>query len=217
MKGATSPLQKSLTLFGVILIVWSFYRKELSLPVWFDEFVAKPAIFIGPVIWYIRSQEKTSFLKGIWFRSKNLKIDLLIGLSVGLLLVATIITAKYLKIGSLAALAVDNVEAIIFLALLTLITAFSEEIISRGFVVKRLFEDSKNIYTATLGGAGIFLVLHIPSIMTNTQLSGSTLLIVIAMDIFLGLINSFIFLDRKSLIPPILIHAFYNLAILLYI
>ncbi len=217
MKQDASPLQKSLTLFGVILIIWSFYRKELHLPVWFDEFIAKPMIFIGPIFWYITSQEKTNFLKGIWFKSKNLRIDLLISVGIGLLLIATIVTAKYLKTGSISGLSVMSATGIIFLSILTLTTAFSEEIISRGFVVKRLYEDSKNIYTSTFGGAGIFLVLHIPSIMTNASLSGSTLLIVIAMDIFLGLINSFIFLDRRSLIPPILIHAFYNLAILLYI
>lgn len=217
MKQAPSPLQKSLTLFGIILIVWSFYRKEIQMPLWFDEFIAKPSIFILPIIWYIKSQEKTSIIKGLWLKSQKPIQDIAISISIGFLLVITIIAAKYIKEGGFTGLSIFQPNDIIFLGLITVATAISEEIISRGFVVKRLFEDSKNIYTATFAGAGIFLVLHIPSIMTNPHLSGSTLLIVMAMDIFLGLINSFIYLDRKSLLPAILIHTFYNLAILLYI
>ena len=57
-----TPTQKALNLWAVILIVWSVYRTYFKLPEWFDEFVAKPVVFVLPVLVYIKSVEKKEIL-----------------------------------------------------------------------------------------------------------------------------------------------------------
>ena len=54
----TTPTQRALNLWAVILIVWSIYRAYFKLPEWFDEFIAKPIVFVLPVFIYIKTVEK---------------------------------------------------------------------------------------------------------------------------------------------------------------
>ena len=60
-----SYTQKVLNVWAVILILWSIYRAKLALPEWFDEFIAKPLIFILPVYLFIRKVEKGNFFSKI--------------------------------------------------------------------------------------------------------------------------------------------------------
>ena len=64
-KKAVTPTQKALNLWAVILIVWSVYRTYFKLPEWFDEFVAKPAVFVLPVFVYIKWVEKKEILSSL--------------------------------------------------------------------------------------------------------------------------------------------------------
>ena len=100
---------------------------------------------------------------------------------------------------------------------LALATGISEEILSRGFILKRLYEESKNIYTSSFFASVLFFFLHVPILFTNHKLTGDLLLLFMGTDLMLSLVNSFMFLDRKNLFVPIFIHAFYNLSIILFV
>jgi membrane protease YdiL (CAAX protease family) len=100
---------------------------------------------------------------------------------------------------------------------MALMTGISEEILSRGFVLKWLYAESKNIYTASFFASILFFFLHVPILFTNLKLTGNLLLMFMAMDMILSLVNSFVFLERKNLVLPILIHTFYNLSIILFL
>jgi signal transduction histidine kinase len=67
VKQKTSPTQKALNLWAVVLIIWAFYRAwfKTSLPIWVDEFIAKPIVFILPVYLYIRYSEKKNFFEAL--------------------------------------------------------------------------------------------------------------------------------------------------------
>jgi membrane protease YdiL (CAAX protease family) len=220
MKSEVSPTQRVLDVWAIILIIWCVYRTKLRLPEWFDEFVAKPTVFILPVYFYVTRFEKKDFLEGIWLSFKNLLSQLRFALVVGVLFAGSGLLANYVKHGTFSA-SQSGLEhsgnTLLLAVFLSLATAISEEIVSRGFILKRLYEESGNIYSASFLGSILFLILHIPILFTNQNLSGSTLLLFLLTDFILSLVNSFIFLDRKSLVPPILIHALYNLSILLYI
>ena len=110
-----------------------------------------------------------------------------------------------------------SLENLAFIAVLALATGISEEILSRGFILKRLYEESKNIYTSSFFASILFFFLHVPILFTNVKLTGNTLLMVLTTDMILSLVNSFAFLERRNLIVPILIHTFYNLSIILFI
>ena len=64
-KKEISSTQKALNLWAVILIIWAIYRTYFKLPEWFDEFIAKPLVFVLPVLVYIRTVEKRNSFKFI--------------------------------------------------------------------------------------------------------------------------------------------------------
>lgn len=220
MKKALSPLQKTLNLWAIVLIIWSVYRTKLFLPEWFDEFIAKPLVFILPVYIYIKNFEKKPFFESVGLTRQNIFNNIKIALSIGVLLTGSAVAANYFKYGEFSfsnTLFNNNGQNLILIIIMSLATGFSEELLSRGFLLKRLYDDSGNIYASSFLSSVLFLVLHIPILFTNSQLQGSLILLFLMTDFILSMVNSFLYLDGKNLVSPILVHAFYNLAIILYI
>lgn len=220
MRKPVSQTQKTLNIWAFILIVWSIYRSKFYLPIWFDEFIAKPIIFIFPVYWFITSREKKSFLNEIWFKTTSLFHDIYISIGIGLIFAVTALLSNYAKYRSIMfekTISTLQQNGLILTLFIALATSFSEEILSRGFVLKRLYNESKNLFSSIFISSMLFFVLHIPILFTNLKLTGNLLLFFMITDLLLSLSVSFIFLQRRSLIIPILIHAFYNIAIMLYV
>ncbi len=216
MNKNVSTLQRVLNVWAIVLIIWSVYRTKLLLPEWFDELIAKPLVFILPVYYSIKHFEQKPFFQQIWLKKKTILTDTYTGVFVGLIFIVAAFFSNYIRLGNLSFIEGVLNTNLVVAGILTLATAISEEILSRGFILKRLYEESSNMYSSSLIASTLFLVLHIPILFTIPNLSGSLLLLFLATDFILSLVNSFIFLDRKSLLAPILIHAFYNFAILFY-
>lgn len=218
MKQKISPTQKALNLWAIILIIWSIYRANVKMPEWFDEFIAKPLVFILPVFYYIKNVDKKGFFVSLWIKPKQLINDLALGLGIGGVFFVTALFANYIKFHRIFSLsATFTAQNIILVVVMALATGISEEILSRGFVLKKLYEESKNIYTSSFFASILFFFLHVPILFTNARITGNTLILFMATDLILSLVNSFIYLDRKSLVLPILIHAMYNLALTFFI
>ena len=218
MRTKSTPTQRSLNLWAVILIVWAVYRAKFKLPEWFDEFIAKPTVFILPVYYYIKKIEKKPFFSAIDLKFKIALPDFLIALIIGGIFSFSAILANIFKFKKLILFQHPiGVESLLFMIALALATGISEEILSRGFVLKRLYEESKNIYTSSFFASILFFFLHVPILFTNFKLTGDLLLLFLATDMVLSLVNCFVFLQRRSLVVPILIHAFYNLSIILFV
>ncbi|MDH7476713.1 MAG: CPBP family glutamic-type intramembrane protease [Microgenomates group bacterium] len=210
-----SENQKMLNLWAVILIVWSVYRYYFHLPDWFDEFIAKPIVFVAPVYFYIKKREKKEFFTAINWNLKPVASNLFFGFAIGLIFFITALFGNYIKFQKFVflpgkAINLLNIFLIICLALATSIT---EEILSRGFVLKRLYEESKNIYTSSFFSSILFFFLHVPILFTNIKITGNLLLYFMVTDLLLSLTVSFIYLEKKDLNLPILVHLFYNLSI----
>lgn len=218
MKSKVTPTQKALNLWAIILIIWAVYRAKLKLPEWFDEFIAKPAVFILPVLYYIKKFEKKDFTSALYLKTKKIGSDILLSVGIGGFFLVSAILANLLKSGKVDFFArFSDPQTLLLVIALALATGISEEILSRGFVLKRLYEESKNAYTASFFASILFFFLHVPMLFANLKINGNLLLLFMATDLILSLINSFIFLERKSLLVPILIHAFYNLSIILFL
>ncbi|MGB9707278.1 MAG: type II CAAX prenyl endopeptidase Rce1 family protein [Microgenomates group bacterium] len=217
-KETISPLQKALNLWAIILIIWSIYRANFKMPEWFDEFIAKPLVFVLPVFYYIKNFEKKNFFEALWIKPKNFISDFLLSLGIAFIFFLTAILANFLKYKKIVFLPISLADKQIFLIIFTaMATGISEEILSRGFVLKRLYEESKNILTSSFFASILFFFLHVPILFTNIKLTGNLLLFFMATDIVLSLFNSFVFLIRRSLFLPIFIHALYNITLLLFI
>lgn len=221
MKQKTSPTQRVLNTWAIVLIIWSIYRAKFqtNLPLWFDEFIAKPLVFLMPVYYFITRLEKKDFFEGIDFKSKVKFGDVVLGTVIGLFFFASGLLSNYVKYGKLAPSpdASLSVNMIVLYVFVSLATAISEEVLSRGFVLKRLFEDSKNLITSSFLASILFFFLHVPILFTSQKIVGFLLLRVMVTDMILSLAISILYLQRRSLIIPILIHAFYNMSIYLFL
>lgn len=210
MKQKTSPTQKTLNLWAVVLIIWAVYRAQFKteLPIWFDEFIAKPLVFILPVFWYIKKVEKKAILPAVGFA----KMKMNDALAVIVLTVGYLLFISFLRNFAQMKTSIFTPQTLIVIAL-SFATAFSEQILSSGFVLKRLYDDSKNALTSSFFASILFFFIHVPILFTNEHLVGYTLLWVMLTDLLLSISIAFIFLSWKNLWLPILIHAFYNMSI----
>lgn len=218
MSSKVTSTQRALNLWAIILIIWAIYRAKFKLPVWFDEFIAKPSVFILPVFYYINRIEKKSFFSGVDLKLKFSLTDFLIAILIGGIFSFSAILANILKFKKLILFQNTlSLENIVLMVVIALATGISEEILSRGFVLKRLYQESKNIYSSSFFASILFLFLHVPILFTNYKLSGDLILLFLGTDLVLSLVNSFMFLQRRNLVVPILIHAFYNLSVVFFI
>jgi len=217
MREKITSSQKALNLWAIILIVWSVYRVAFKLPEWFDEFIAKPLVFILPVYYFITKIDKKKFLTEICLKPNKFSRDLFLALGTVVFFIAAALLSNFIKYKKLILIKqTTGLNEMLLVILIVLATAISEEILSRGFVLKKLYDESKNIFTSSFFASILFFFLHVPILFTS-KITGSLLLTYIITDLLISLINSFIFIERKSLVLPILIHALYNLSMIFFI
>ncbi len=204
--------------WGLILLVWALYRYYIKLPEWADEFIFKPLIFVVPIAWYVSKREKRP-LETLGLTTKNFFKSLYIGLGFGFLFAVEGLFVNYLKYGKITINPIEayNQYGIVLLLILSLATAYSEELLSRGFVFYRVYEDKKNVYVAAIISTLMFLMLHIPILVTSLHFTGTTLVLFFVTDFILGLANSLLFFNTGSLVAPILVHLFWNMTVALYL
>jgi len=212
-KSQIGSTQKILNIWAIILILWSFYRATFKsdLPIWFDECIAKPLVFLFPIYWFVSKIEKKSFLKGIGFIKKNIVSDVLFGFSIGSMFIGIAILTRVIKGLSFLPLHISSESVIWIISIL--MAAGSEQILSTGFVFKRLSEESKNVFRPLIISALLFFFLHIPVLFGADKITGSTLIQMMVLNTILSLTTSVVFLLRKNTIAPILVHALYLLSL----
>lgn len=214
---ARASLEPTYQLWGWILLAWSLYRYFLKLPEWFDEFVAKPLVFVAPVLWYVFKREKRD-LESIGLTGKNLFNSIYIGLGFGMVFAIEGIAAHAIKYGKLDVTPIAAFQDYGFLLIvLSLSTAISEEILSRGFIFSRIYEKTKNLPYSAFMGSVLFILLHIPILVTSNHLTGMTLVLFFVTDFVLAFANSMLFATTGSLVAPILVHIFWNMTVALYL
>lgn len=216
-KQQESPTEPILRVWAWILLAWSLYRYFFHLPEWADELIFKPLVFILPVIWYVRRIEKKP-LSSLGITANNFFQSLYIGLGFGAVFALEGFVAHALKYGKLD---VNPIAAFrqygFFLLFLSLATAISEELLSRGFIFSRIYEKTKNLFSSALTSSLLFVLLHVPMLLTINRLQGSTLILFFVTDFILAYANSMLFASTRSLVAPILVHIFWNMTVALYL
>lgn len=206
-----SHLEKALNIYGIILILWSFYRFyfKLSQPIWFDEFIAKPAIFILPVWYFVSRYEHKKFWEGLHLHTRSPFIDIIGGLLVG----SVFFIASAFRSGSVH-IDQNTIALVIFVALAS---SISEEIVSRGFVLNRLYDSNKNVILSSVYASILFFFLRVPILFVENKLTGNMLTQTLAVNFVLSLVISLLFIYRRSLLFAIAIHFMYALSFYLFV
>lgn len=212
-----SPIQKILNIWAVILFIWSIYRYtfKTDLPIWFDEYIAKPFIFYLPLYWFISTERKgKSLLSELALHKKLVGKEVFFGLAIGFIIIFGAVgvhTIKYSGAPIFSSLSVNSATIIWFFAMIC--AGISEQILSTGFVLNQLLKESKRYIWSICVSAILFFFLHIPTIFSTQKISGAVLFQVLLLNIVLSLLTSVIFVMRKNLIAPIIVHVVYLLAL----
>lgn len=212
-----STIEPIYQIWGWILLVWSIYRYFLKMPEWVDELVFKPIVFLGPVFWYVLKKEKRD-LASIGITAKKHFQSLYIGLFFGFIFAFEGIILNVLKNGQLS---INPIQAfkdygLVMLLGLSLATAISEEILNRGFLFRRIHEKTGNLPYALFIATILFLLLHVPILVTSLQLQGMTFVLFFLTNAMMGLLNNLLVYQTGSIIAPILVHVFWNMTVALY-
>ncbi len=211
--GATSVYR----LWAWILLAWGLYRYFLRLPEWADEFIFKPLVFVLPVLWYVRNKEKLPF-SSVGLTWRNFFTSVYIGLGFGTIFAIEGVITHVLKYGNFDVTPIASFGQYGFLLIvISFATAFSEELLSRGFIFNRILEKTKNLPWAAILSSLMFIALHIPILLTTNKLQGVTLVLFFVTDLVLGLANALLFYNTGSLVAPILVHVFWNMTVALYL
>lgn len=212
-----SSLTSVYRLWAWVLLAWALYRYFTNFPEWLDEFIFKPIVFVGPVIWYVLKVEKQK-LSSIGLTMRNFFTSIYIGLGFGVIFAIEGVVTHMVKYGKLDVTPIGAFQTYgFYLIIISFATAFSEELISRGFVFNRIYEKTKNLPWAAVLSSFMFMGLHVPILLTTNKLTGMTLVLFFVTDFVLSLANSLLYYNTGSLVAPILVHVFWNMTVALYL
>ena len=200
------------------LLAWSLYRYFFKFTEFTDELLVKPLVFVLPVLLFVVFKEKRR-LTSVGVTRKNFFRSILIGIGFGFLFAGEAILANIFKYGSLTLTPATAVatNGMGMMVILSFATAFSEELLSRGFYFSRLYETSKNLIHSVVMSTLLFVAFHIPILLTSLKFQGPTLILFFITTFVLGLTNSLVYHKTKSLVAPILIHLFWNLTVVVFL
>ncbi|OGG26053.1 hypothetical protein A2960_05875 [Candidatus Gottesmanbacteria bacterium RIFCSPLOWO2_01_FULL_39_12b] len=212
--------RQTFAVWFIIFIVWAFYRAYFHLPDWIDEFLIKPVVFVFPVIFVLVGEKNPLKEMGLWRSLPDFFLDIYLGVLIGLLFALEGMLANFIKYGQFSfapILALKVSGGIVPLLIINIATSIWEEILGRGFLYQRFYKISNNQFWAATSSSVLFLLLHIPILFTSLHLRGISFLVYPISILLLGITNSYVFTLRKSLTLPILIHAFWNMTVALYL
>ena len=205
----------------LIFVIWAFYRASFDLPETIDELLIKPLVFFLPplfIVW-IWENKRLSEL-GLSIKPSRFMADLYIGVVLGILLAVEGLVANYFKYGKFSFEPINALFAAggigVFL-LLNLATSFSEEVFARGYLFNRLYKTTREQFASAVVSSILFTLIHIPIMFTRLHLTGNALIFYPLSIFTMGMVNSYLFSMRGSLVLPILIHTFWNMTISLYL
>ena len=201
-------IERLLTSWGIIVIAWSIFRSNFAVPIWFSELVIKPVVFLLPVYWYVKKSEKMgNFLTHIGFPKKGIWRELLLTVLLMMLIAGFGLISLYTS-SSIKVLFVNRFtfEKIGTLFLLALASAFSEEIVGRGFLFNYLFKYSKHFLLSLFISSTLFFILYLPGALT-LNLGGQDLLVNLVLNFMLSFITGIAFYMRKNIVVSIGVHA----------
>lgn len=214
MRKPKTVTQKVLFIWGIIILLWSYYRIvfQTTLPIWFDEWIAKPIVFLIPVFLYITRTEHQSFLKGVGLNGHDMFAKMKWGIIVGLCFFGIGIISH---VRSSTPFQISAFTVISFIGI-SLATTVTEETVSRGFVLQRLLQETKSPVIAIFNATLLHIFLRIPILFSVSNLTGVTIMTIMGADILMSIIVSLLFLKRKSLYPVLAARFFYTLTLYLF-
>lgn len=200
-------------IWGIVFIVWFIYRYLFNLPEAFDELLVKPIVFILIPIVLMGLKTIPGFEK-----RKTIFEDLVIGVGMGIVFAIVSVVANRFKHGdySFSPTLPLAAEGLLIYLILSLVTSFSEEVLGRGIFFTGL-RKSLGLLDASAVSSMLSLSLYLPILFIRLRPEPTTFIIFLTTSFLLAFINSILYHYRGNLVLPILLHAFWNMSVALYL
>ncbi len=218
-KSATSSVDliKNVSiLFTYLLIVWGLYRIIFRFPDEIEELIVKPVIWIIPTLYFALIKEKDS-LESIGLTFKNLFPAVYFSIALGALFGVVAMVLNFIKyngtfnfganLGSLPLLSSVGIS---------FATAFSEELVFRGYIFGRLWKALDNEVTANLITSGLWTLIHVPVTIFILKLSLPAAFVYLTLTCVYSLGAGFIYARTKNVFSPIFLHVLWEWPIILF-
>lgn len=197
-----------LLVFIVILILWTLYRSYVSLPQWFDEFIAKPILYIIPLIIARQIRIPELFLT----QEKKMGRNLLFGIAWGLLYFTTYTTLSFLGRSTPLIFNPDGISLweILLQGIIACLTGYTEEVVFRKYILEKSLSIFNDSITANSFTAFLFMVIHLPIILFVYHYSLPQTISYLSLLFISGFIYGLVYLRNKSLAAATMTHAVWN-------
>jgi len=218
-KGKYSALHDLVRFYTFLLVIWGFYRVLFRFPEWVEELILKPVIFLGPVLVMVKNEAKNwkEAIKSLGIMWKNTFAALSFGLSLGVFYLFVGRMGQFFRFGGAALNPYGSpIDSVLLVVVLALATAISEEVVFMGYLLPRFMKIWKDEWKSATVVAVLFAVIHLPILVFGYRFSGSLVLGQFLLTFILGFGNSVLMLRLKNIVAPIMSHALWGMAILLF-
>lgn len=193
-------LRRIFSLYLIIFVLWTGYRIIFRLPEWVDEFVAKPIVWLTPLL-FLRKDTFGNTLKSLKI---NISHNILFGLSIGILYFCA-----YILFFS-ANPTHFSLKGIYLQLIIAFSTGFIEELVFRRYFLEEalLFFNDRIISNSFV--TLLFTLIHLPIIIFVYRYSLAETLSYLSLLTISGFIYGLVYLHRKSLLASTMTHAAWN-------
>ncbi len=210
-------LKHVFALFYYIFVVWAIYRyfPEI-LPMWVEEVILKPIAWLIPTFWLVKKIEKLPFAS-LGITKVNLFPSLYWGIGLGIVFSLEGLLTNILKYGGLN-LEVLQYTPLAFLGavLLSFVTAFSEELVFRGYIFSRLAQIWKKELLANIVSSFLFVLIHLPIGIFVLGYTPAVMVVFLFLVFIFGIGSAFVFARTGNIASSILLHVLWSWPIVLF-
>jgi hypothetical protein len=208
-------LREVILLYLVILLLWGLYRLLFRLPVWFEEVVLKAVVFGIPV--YLTSRRHQWNWKDLGITGTNLSASVYMGIFLGVMLGIVGNIGNIIRHGGLALAPFGlSSETMGGFLILSLITAFWEQLLFCGMFGRLLGEMFRDEWSQAWMVTLLFVGLHLPSLVFIQHLPAVQLAVAVILLVLLQLGNMILFFRYKNLAAPVMAQALWGVTVFLF-
>ena len=183
---------------------------------WLSELILKPVIWLLPTFWLVTQVEKKS-LASLGLTSKNLLPAIYWGVGLGIIFALEGLITNILKYRGVNLVNLQyNFGQFLGVLLISWMTAFTEEVVFRGYIFNRLSEIWHREWRAGLVSAGLFALAHLPIGIFVLSYNPLAMVAYLLFVFVFGFGSAFVFARSGNLVSSILLHFFWAWPIILF-
>lgn len=207
-------LKHAISYYAYLLVVWGFYRLLFQAPDPLEELAVKPVIWLIPLYILVRKEKTNLQSLGVTFHN-FFKVVYFV-LALGFVFTVFALIVNILKYGNVNFAANIGVNTFWLALGLSFVTAITEELTFRGYLLTRLMENVKSPLNANIIISIGWALVHLPIAILDWRLEPMQLGVYAVIVFCFSLGATYVFLKTKNIAAPILLHVLWQWPIILF-